>query len=185
MQRLKLTFPYSGQHVRSIDIFLLLIGVIVLLAVFFQFRQIAEESGFWDLRVERLEKQQPEAVTKQSPRQRSTSRTREFSQEISKELNKANTILDQINLPWEALFDSIEHIITEDVALLTLQPNVANRTLRISGEARNMAVLLDFIEAMEREVIFEKAHLVSYKVRQDAPFRPVHFLMTTVWTAQP
>ncbi|GJL76358.1 MAG TPA: PilN domain-containing protein [Nitrosomonas sp.] len=180
MSRLKLTFPYTGQHVRSIDIALLLTGLIVLLAVFSQFRLMAEESNYWSVRVERLEAQQPKTAT----RSRSTSRTREFSQEIGKELLKANTILDQINLPWEALFDSIEHIITEDVALLTLQPNVTNRTLRISGEARNMAVLLDFIEAMEREVIFEKAHLVSYKIKQDSPYRPVDFLLTTVWTAK-
>ena len=182
MSRLKLTFPYSGQHVRSIDITLLLISLIVLLAVFYHFRLIAEESSYWGMQVEKLEKQQPKTAT--TTRSRSTSRTREFSQEIGKELIKANTILDQINLPWEALFDSIEHIITEDVALLTLQPNVTNRTLRINGEARNMAVLLDFIEAMEREVIFEKAHLVNYKIKQDSPYRPVDFLLTAVWIAK-
>ncbi|MCP5246365.1 MAG: PilN domain-containing protein [Burkholderiales bacterium] len=182
MSRLKLVFPYSGQQVRSIDIALLFFGLIVLLAVFYQFRQITEESGFWSVRVERLEQQQPRTTV--TTRTRAASRTREFSQEIGKELQKANAIMDQINLPWEPLFDSIEHIITEDVALLALQPNVTNRTLRISGEARNMGVLLDFIEAMEREVIFEKAHLVNYKIRQDNPHRPVDFLLTTVWNAK-
>ena len=181
MSRLKLAFPYSGQQVRSVEIALLFIGLMVLLAVFYQFRQITEESNFWSVRVERLEKQQPRTTT---TRTRATSRTREFSQEISKELQKANVIVDQINLPWEALFDSIEHIITEDVALLALQPNVTNRTLRISGEARNIPVLLDFIEAMEREVIFEKAHLVNYKIRQDNPHRPVDFLLTAGWNAK-
>ncbi|MCB1985311.1 MAG: PilN domain-containing protein [Burkholderiales bacterium] len=183
MSRLKLAFPYSGQQVKSIDIALLFIGLFILLAVFYHFRQITEESSYWSVRVERLEKKQPRTTT--TTRSRATPRTREFSQEISKELEKANAILNQVNLPWEALFDSIEHIITEDVALLSLQPNVTNHTLRISGEARNMAVLLDFIEAMEREVIFEKAHLVSYKIRQDNPHRPIDFLLTTVWNAKP
>lgn len=182
MSRLKLAFPYPGQQVRSIDIALLFIGMIVLLAVFYQFKQIIEESSYWSVRVERLEKQQPRTTT--TTRSRAISREREYSQEISKELQKANAIMNQINLPWEALFDSIEHIITEDIALLALQPNVTNRTLRISGEARNMAVLLDFIEAMEREVIFEKAHLVNYKIRQDNPYRPIDFLLTAVWNAK-
>lgn len=182
MSRLKLVFPYSGQQIRSIDMTLLFIGLIVLLIVFYQFRQITEESNFWSVRVERLEKQQPRTTT--TARSRATSRTREFSQEISKELQKANVIMGQINLPWEPLFDSIEHIITEDVALLALQPNVSNRTLRINGEARNMAVLLDFIEAMEREAIFEKAHLVNYKIRQDNQYRPVDFLLTAVWNVK-
>lgn len=177
MHRLKLTFPYTGQHVRSIDWTLLCIGLITLLWVFFQFRQATEAANYWSIRVERLEQQQPQATS----RSRSTSRNREISQEIGRQLLKANTILDQINLPWGALFDSIEHIAGEDVALLSLQPNVANRTLRINGEARNIDVLLDFIEAMEREVIFEKAHLVNYKIKQDSPHRPINFLITTVW----
>jgi len=183
MSRMKLSFPYSGQNVRGIDISLLLIGLIVLLAAFYQFKRISEESSYWSVRVEKLEKEQPRTTTV-TARTRTASRSRETGQEISRDLEKANVILQQINLPWESLFDSIENITSEDIALLSLQPNVTNRTLRIRGEARNMAVLLDFIEAMEREVIFEKAHLVNYKIKQDSPYRPVDFLLTAVWTAR-
>ncbi len=180
MSRMKISFPYAGQPLRTIDWLLLCIGVIALLAVFYQFRQITEASSFWSVRVERMEKQQPGATTKSRRR----SRTREFSQEIGKELQQANTILNQINLPWEALFDAIENIITDDVALLALQPNVKGRTLRISGESRNINALLDFVESMEREVVFEQVHLVNYKVKQDNPYRPIDFLLTAVWTAK-
>lgn len=183
MSRMKLSFPYSGQNVRVIDISLLLIGLIVLLAAFYQFKRISEESSYWSVRVEKLEKEQPRAITA-APRTRAAPRSRDTGQEISKDLEKANAILQQINLPWESLFDSIEHITTEDIALLSLQPDVTNRTLRIRGEARNMAVLLDFIEAMEREIIFEKAHLVNYKIKQDSPYRPIDFLLTAVWTTR-
>jgi len=180
MSRLKISFPYSGQSARIIDISLLFIGLIVLVAVFFQFKSISEESSFWSVRVEKLEKDQPRPAV--STRVRTSSpRSRDVGQEIGKELQKANTILEQINLPWETLFDSIEHISTEDIALLSLQPNVTNRTLRIRGEARNMMLLLDFVEAMERETIFENVHLVNYKIKQDSPYRPVDFLLTAVW----
>ncbi len=183
MSRMKLSFPYSGQNVRVIDISLLFIGLIVLLAAFYQFKRISEESSYWSVRVEKLEKEQPRATTAVA-RTRTAPRSRDTGQEISKDLEKANAILQQINLPWESLFDSIEHITTEDIALLSLQPDVTNRTLRIRGEARNMAVLLDFVEAMEREVIFDKVHLVNYKIKQDSPYRPVDFLLTAVWTAR-
>ncbi|MCB1935259.1 MAG: PilN domain-containing protein [Nitrosomonas sp.] len=184
MSRLKLNFPYAGQSVRSIEMSLLLIGLFVLAAVFLYFKNISEESSYWSVRVEKLEKDQPRSMV--STRVRTSSpRSRDVGQEIGKELQKANTILAQINLPWEALFDSIEHIATEDVALLSLQPNVTNRTLRIRGEARNMMLLLDFVEAMEREAIFENVHLVNYKIKQDSPYRPVDFLLTTVWAVKP
>jgi len=177
---MRIAFPYNGQQLRSVDMMLLCIGLIAILAVFYQFRQITEASSFWSVRVERLEKQQPGATTKSRRR----SRTREFSQEIGKELQKANTILNQINLPWDTLFDAVEHIVTDDIALLTLQPDVQDQTLRISGESRNINALLDFVEAMEREVVFEQVHLVNYKIKQDNPYRPIDFLLTAVWTAK-
>ena len=178
MPRLRLKFPDHGQLVPHVDYSILLIGLLVLAGVLFQFRQITEEVNYWSNRVERLEKQQQQ---KAAPRTRSTPRIREFSQEIRKEIIKANAILDQINLPWEALFDSIEHATTEEIALLSLQPNVSTRTLRISGEAKNMSELLNFVEALERELIFENVHLLNYKIKQDNPHRPIVFLLTTTW----
>lgn len=178
MPRLRLKFPDRGQSVPHIDFSILLIGLLVLAGVLLQFRQVTEEVNHWTNRVERLEKQQQQ---KAAPRTRSTPRIKEFSQEIRKEITQANAILDQINLPWETLFDAIEHAATEQIALLSLQPNVGNRTLRISGEAKSMAELLDFVEALERELVFENVHLLNYKIKQDSPHRPIIFLLTAAW----
>ncbi len=177
MSRLKLRFPYHEQSIPHIDYSILLIGLLILAGVLLQYRHITEEVNYWSNRVERLEKQQQQ---KAAPRARST-RVREFSQEIRKEIAQANTVLDQINLPWETLFDSIESAATEQIALLSLQPNVANQTLRISGEAKNMSELLDFVEALERELVFENVHLLNYKIKQDNPNRPIIFLLTATW----
>ncbi len=178
MSRLKLKFPYHEQSIPHVDYSILLIGLLILAGVLLQYRHITEEVNYWSNRVERLEKQQQQ---KAAPRARST-RVKEFSQEIRKEITQANSILDQINLPWEALFDSIESASTEHIALLSLQPNVANRLLRISGEARSMSELLDFVEALERELVFENVHLLNYKIKQDNPQRPIIFLLTATWT---
>lgn len=179
MPRLRLKFPYNEQRAPRVDYSLLLIGLLVLAGVLFQFQQITEEVNYWSNRVERLEKQQQ--LQKTAPRTRSTPRIREFSQEIRKEIINANAILDQINLPWETLFDAIEQAATEEIALLSLQPNVSSRSLRISGEAKNMAELLDFVEALERESIFKNTHLINYKIKQDDPHRPIVFLLTATW----
>lgn len=178
MPRLRLKFPDRGQSVPHVDFSILLIGLLVLAGVLLQFRQVTEEVNHWTNRVERLEKQQQQ---KAAPRTRSTPRIKEFSQEIRKEITQANAILDQINLPWETLFDAIEHAATDEIALLSLQPNVASRTLRLSGEAKSMSELLDFVEALERELVFENVHLLNYKIKQDNPHRPIIFLLTAVW----
>ena len=178
MSRLRLRFPYREQSAPQLDFALLLVGLLIIVAVYFQFRHQAEEINFWSNRVERMEKQQQQ---KTSPRTRTTSRIREFSQEIQKEIVQANAILDQLNLPWEMLFDSIEHAATEDIALLSLQPNFSNRSLRLSGEAKSMAELLDFVEALERELVFENVHLLNYKIKQENPQRPIIFLLNAEW----
>lgn len=178
MSRLRLRFPYREQAAPQLDIFLLLLGLAIVVTVFFQFRYVVEETNFWSNRVERMEKQQQQ---KAAPRTRATSRIREFSQEIGKEVAQANAVLDQLNLPWEELFDSIEHAATEDIALLSLQPNFANRTLRLNGEAKSMLELLDFVEALEREAVFENVHLLNYKIKQDNPHRPIIFLLHAAW----
>lgn len=177
MPRLRLRFPYREQSAPQGDVVLLLMGLLIVAAAFVQFRNLAEEVNFWSTRVERMEQQQQ----KTAPRTRATSRIREFGQEIQKEIAYANAILDQMNLPWEALFDSIEHAATGDVALLSIQPNVGNRTVRLSGEAKSMTELLDFVEALERESVFENVHLLSYKIKQDNPYRPIVFLLHAIW----
>ena len=178
MPRLRLKFPDHGQFVPHIDYSILFIGLLVLAGVLLQFQQITEEVNYWTNRVEHLEKQQQK---KTAPRTRGTPRIKEFSQEIRKEIIQANAVLDQINLPWEALFDSIENAATEEIALLSLQPTVSSRTLRISGEAKNMSELLDFVEALERELTLENVHLLNYKIKQDNPHRPIVFLLTAAW----
>lgn len=178
MSRLKLKFPYQEQAIPQVDIAILVMGLVFLVAVILHYRSITEEINYWSNRVQRLEKQLQQ---KTAPRTRSSSRVREFSHEIRKEIGQANGVLDQINLPWDGLFDAIEHASTKEIALLSLQPNVANRVLRINGEAKDMAKLLDFVEALEREGIFENVHLLSYKVKQDNPHKPIIFLLSAAW----
>ena len=177
MSLVRLELPYEGEAIRRMYYSILLIGLLIMGGILLQYRHITEEVNYWSSRVERLEKQQQQ---KTAPRSRS-SRVKEFSQEIRKEIAQANTVLDQLNLPWEALFDAIESASTEHIALLSLQPNVGNRMLRISGEAKSMSELLDFVEALERESIFANVHLLNYKIKQDNPHRPVIFLLTATW----
>ncbi|SDH18673.1 MULTISPECIES: PilN domain-containing protein [unclassified Nitrosomonas] len=178
MRSLKLRFPYAGQQARSIDYILLGIGCLVFVVCFYQLRLIMEEIAHWDARIHRLEQQQQHKKTPRAPIARIT-------QETQQELKQAREILRQINLPWEALFDSLEYAVSKEIALLSVQPNVANRTIRISGEARNLVALTDFVEAMEREDVFENAHLLNYKVKQENPYRPIAFSLTTTWIDLP
>lgn len=186
MHRLNLKFPYIGQHSPLIDYSLLILGSLVLVAVFYQFKLSTANIDSWEARVERLEKQQQRNQPARRPsRHRKREGGQDIRQEIRQEVEQASKVMTQINLPWESFFNAIEFASDKDVALLSLQPSVTNRTLSISGEARNMSSLLDFVEALEREAVFDNTHLLNYKIKLDSPQRPVIFLITTLWVQQP
>lgn len=182
MRRLRLKFPYPGQQSQVVDYALLAIGLLALACMLYLIKQSTENINYWEARVERLEKQHQPSL---SPRQRTSHRGRDASQQISQEIRqeikKASEIMGQLNLPWESFFNAIEFAANKEVALLSLQPNVANQNIRINGEAKNIDVLLDFVEALERENVFEEAHLLNYKIKQDSPQRPFIFLITATW----
>ncbi len=113
MPRLRLKFPDHGQSVPHIDYSILFIGLLILTGVLLQFQKITEEVNYWTNRVEHLEKQQQQKKT--APRTRGTPRVKEFSQEIRKEIIQANAVLDQMNLPWEALFVIATNCLQPDI----------------------------------------------------------------------
>lgn len=178
MRRLNLRFPYVGQQSQVIDTALLVIGLLSLAGVLYQFTSTMEKVDYWEARVAQLEKQRQHDVP---PRRSSAPNRQGVSQDISQEIKLASEIIDQINLPWEALFNALESVSNKEVALLSLQPNVANSTIRISGEAKDMSALLNFVEAVEREKVFENAHLLNYKMKLNSPQRPVAFFFTATW----
>ena len=179
MRRLKLQFPYIGQHSQAVDYSLLLIGLLSLVLVIYQFTTSAKEVDVWETRVARFEQQQQQREV--TPRRSSRQSQRNITQEIRQEIRKASVVIEQMNLPWESFFDAIEFAAHEDVAILSLQPSIANSNMRISGEAKDMSVLLLFVEALERELVFENAHLLNYKIKLDNPHKPVVFLLTASW----
>lgn len=174
MRDLKLKFPYIAQQARYIDYILLGLGFMIFIACFYQLKSVMEEVAHWEARIDRLEQQQQHKKTPRTPVARIT-------QETQKELKQAKEVLRQINLPWEALFDSLEYSVSKEIALLSVQPNVANRAIRVAGEARNLAALTDFVEAIEREEVFENAYVINYKVKQENPHRPIAFSVATTW----
>jgi Tfp pilus assembly protein PilN len=178
MRHLRLKFPYPGQQSQIIDYSLLALGLLALASVLYLLKLSTENINYWEARVERLEKQQQPNI---STRHRRRDPSQQITQEIRQEIKKASEIMGQLNLPWESFFNAIEFAASQEVALLSLQPNVANQNIRVNGEARNITVLLDFVEALERENVFEKAHLLNYKIKQDSPQRPIIFLITATW----
>lgn len=100
-----------------------------------------------------------------------------FSTDETKALRLA---INAIRIDWEALYRSIDKAVTEDVSLLAIRPNVAGKVVQISGEARNMAAALAFVEALRGEQL-DKVALLSHQIKQNDPQHPIIFEISATW----
>jgi len=174
MRSLKLYFPYRNQRIPLVDYALLLIGGMLLLGVVYQFKQIAADIRSWEVREAHFVQQQKESRQSRVP----VARIRKVTQQ---EIKQVNAVLQQLDLPWEQLFDALEMADSPDIALLSLQPDVSGQTVRLTGEARHLAAVVQYVQALELEPALKHAHLVSYKTRQDHPYHSVIFSMSATW----
>ena len=94
---------------------------------------------------------------------------------LEQEMKSANDVLRQLTLPWDQLFDSVEAVGGGDVALLAMEPDFAKRTVKISGEARNLVAMLNYVAQLEQQGTFGTVYLQSHQVQQSVPEKPVQF----------
>lgn len=107
------------------------------------------------------------------------------SEETQRELAGARRLLEELALPWEALFRSIEGAVDRDTALLSVEPDAGRRAVQISGEARDYPAVLRFMERLEKGPALARVHLLSHEVRQDDADRPTLFTLAASWKVAP
>jgi Tfp pilus assembly protein PilN len=103
------------------------------------------------------------------------------SRELQQEVRLANTVLRQIAVPWDTLFREIEANTHESVALLSVQPDVQNRVVRIAGEAKNLDVLLDYIRRLGASKTLTNIFLTGHEIKGQDAQRPVSFSLVAAW----
>lgn len=94
---------------------------------------------------------------------------------LDEQVKNAETVVRQLTLPWARLIGTIEAAGSQDVAILQLQPDAQQRTLRITAEARNQAAMVDYLRRLADVQGFAYVHLLSHQVQQDDPQRPIQF----------
>lgn len=92
-----------------------------------------------------------------------------------------NDAIVQLNLPWQALFQSLEKVKPANVALLGLEPNGERHTLRILAETKQPEDMLDFVRLLRAQPQFTYAVLTRHEVNLQDPNRPLRFTVEAVW----
>lgn len=104
---------------------------------------------------------------------------------VGEEIERAKGVIQQLLLPWDALFAAIESSERKGIALLSIQPDAQKRLIAIGGEARNLEVLLDYIRQLEHSRALVRVHLTSHELQKKDPQHPVRFALAAEWGATP
>lgn len=162
-QRNTRPFPRDG-------VLLLALASMLLLASAIQFHKVSAEADLWEARAEQAER----AAHPQLPEMHAgTARAADLALEIK----RANEVLRQLNTPWHGLLQTIESAGSKSVALLALEPDMERQQVKISGEAKNIAATLAYIQRLENRDLFASVYLQSHHVQMQDPEKPVRFVL--------
>jgi hypothetical protein len=101
------------------------------------------------------------------------------------DMRRANLIIDQLTIPWEPLFSAVEAADGRGLGLLSMAPTARDRTLRLSGEARNLSELLAYVERVADQPPLNGVHLLGHNNVQRDGANVVAFTMAATWAAPP
>lgn len=166
-QRSMKPFPWGG-------VLLLVLALAALIATGIHYRGLNAQAALWESKAEQIER----AAQRQPSGGRSGER---MAVALALEVKRANEVLRQLSVPWEALFQTVESAGGNGVALLALEPDTEKRLVKISGEAKSIAAMLDYIKLLENRDVLGTVYLQSHHVQLQDPEKPVRFELLAIW----
>jgi hypothetical protein len=106
-------------------------------------------------------------------------------EQLRSEIQQANDVLTRLALPWEALFRDLDAAQQERVALLSIVPDPQQRTVKISGEAKNFAALIEYVRKLQANRSLTGVYLQSHRIEEQMAEKPVHFAVIAGWAVAP
>lgn len=174
MSKLRLDYQRSIKPFPWEGVLLLVLALAVMVASGIYYRNLSVQADLLESGVEQRER----AAQRQLPGRRQGEHT---TVAMALEVKRANEVLRQLSLPWYGLLQTIESAGGKDVALLGLEPDTEKRLVKISGEAKNIAAMLDYIKQLENQDLFGNVYLQSHHIQLQDPERPVRFVLVAVW----
>jgi len=94
---------------------------------------------------------------------------------LEEEAKLIDAAVRQLTLPWAQMIEAVEAASTGEVALLQMQPEAQQRTLRLTAEAKSREAMLRFVRRLGQSRALSGVHLINHQVQVEDPSRPVQF----------
>lgn len=87
----------------------------------------------------------------------------------------------QLRQPWNALFNDIDAVLAPGVAVLGVEAQGQAHTLRITGEAKEMADVVAYVEQLRSSPSIGSAYLSHHEERQAGAVTVLRFSLDAGW----
>jgi Tfp pilus assembly protein PilN len=84
-----------------------------------------------------------------------------------------NSVIRQLNLPWKSLFEDLEAMTPEDVALISIEPDGSRSTVKLVAEAKTLATLLDYTSKLQQNGEFGRLTYSKHETNEQDTNKPV------------
>lgn len=115
-------------------------------------------------------------IKRQSP-----SATRSNDADSNHEIEAANRLLLELSTPWAALFHAIETVSNRQVSLLSIDPDAQKSWLKISGRAKNLPAILEYMRQLEAEATLSNVYLQQHQIDTVDSEHPIQFVLAASW----
>lgn len=163
---------YHPRHLSPASLALLLCGALLAAAAFIDYRSVAADVGHWRSELARAQ---------QLPRGLQAAALPGDEAARQQALQAAAQVAADIRRPWGELFQAVEAAQTDDIALLSFNPDAARGVVRITGEAKRREAVLAYMDRLGRGRVLSNVVLVEDQVQQQDPERPVRFTLSADW----
>jgi hypothetical protein len=135
---------------------------------------VAGDMAFTFAQLERAVKSNEAVVARAQPRKAAPAATPE-------ELALARDTVERLGLPWSKLFAALEAAANDQVALLAIEPDTKNGTVKITGDSKDYLAALGYVLNLSQAEALSNVQLVRHEVKQNDPQRPVAFSISAAW----
>lgn len=90
-------------------------------------------------------------------------------------------VAQTLTTPWADLLESLESAPIHSVALLSIEPSVGKRSVRLTAEARTSTAMLDYVGSLQRDGRLVDVVLLSHEVQAKLPGTPLRFQLQASW----
>jgi hypothetical protein len=171
-QLIQFDFANSGRRVSPLAAALLAVGFIAAVVVLLEYRAVGERRAGLELRLATLTRSKTPAL---SPG--------EAAAEARVATSGQHAVQD-LATPWTLLLSELERASKDaqgEVALLGVEPDHAKHSVRVSAEARTLALALAYVQRLQASSSLQYPMLDRHEIRADDPQHPVRFELTGAW----